>query len=201
QTACSSSLLAVHLACQNLRLGTCDMALAGGVSIVLPQRAGYLYEGGGIASPDGCCRAFDAEARGTVGGSGAGIVVLKRLEDALAHGDTVHAVLLGSAANNDGASGKAGYTAPSVAGQSAVIVAALADAGVSPETIGYVEAHGTATPLGDPIEVAALTQAFRAGTDAREYCAIGSVKANIGHLDAAAGVTGLIKATLALEHE
>ncbi|HKH43314.1 MAG TPA: amino acid adenylation domain-containing protein, partial [Thermoanaerobaculia bacterium] len=143
QTACSSSLVAVHLACQNLRLGACDMALAGGVSINLPQRAGYLYEEGGIASPDGCCRAFDAAARGTVGGSGAGIVVLKRLEDALAHGDTIHAVLLGSAVNNDGASGKAGYTAPSVAGQAKVISAALADAGVSPESIAYVEAHGT----------------------------------------------------------
>ncbi len=192
--------MAVHLACQNLRLGACDMALAGGVSIQLPPRTGYLYEEGGVASPDGCCRAFDAQARGTVGGSGAGIVVLKRLSDALAHGDTVHAVLLGSAANNDGASGKAGYTAPSVAGQSAVIAAALADAGVSPETIGYVEAHGTATPLGDPIEVAALTQAFRRGTGRTGFCLLGSVKTNVGHLDAAAGVTGLIKTVLALEH-
>ncbi|MBW8873686.1 MAG: non-ribosomal peptide synthase/polyketide synthase [Acidobacteria bacterium] len=200
QTACSSSAVAVHLACQNLRLGACDMALAGGVSIALPQRAGYLYEEGGIASPDGCCRAFDAEARGTVGGSGAGIVVLKRLEDALAHGDTIHAVLLGSAANNDGGSGKAGYTAPSVAGQAAVIAAALADAGVSPESIAYVEAHGSATPLGDPIEVAALTQAFRRGTGRTGFCLLGSVKTNVGHLDAAAGVTGLIKTVLALEH-
>ncbi|HEX4961859.1 MAG TPA: non-ribosomal peptide synthase/polyketide synthase [Thermoanaerobaculia bacterium] len=204
QTACSSSLMAVHLACQNLRLGACDMALAGGVSIALPQRAGYLYEEGGIASPDGCCRAFDAAARGTVGGSGTGIVVLKRLEDALAHGDTIHAVLLGSAANNDGGSGKAGYTAPSVAGQAAVISAALADAGVSAESITYVEAHGTATPLGDPIEVAALNLAFK-GAFRREtgrtgFCLLGSVKTNVGHLDAAAGVTGLIKTVLALEH-
>ncbi len=204
QTACSSSLVAVHLACQNLRLGTCDMALAGGVSIALPQRAGYLYEEGGIASPDGCCRAFDAAARGTVGGSGAGIVVLKRLEDALAHGDTIHAVLLGSATNNDGGSGKAGYTAPSVAGQAQVISAALADAGVSPESIDYVEAHGSGTPLGDPIEVAALNLAFK-GAFRREtgrtgFCFLGSVKTNVGHLDAAAGVTGLIKTVLALEH-
>ncbi len=200
QTACSSSLVAVHLACQNLRLGACGMALAGGVSIVLPQRAGYLYEEGGIVSPDGCCRAFDAGARGTVGGSGAGIVVLKRLEDALAHGDTIHAVLLGSAVNNDGGSGKAGYTAPSVAGQAAVLSAALADAGVSPESIGYVEAHGSGTPLGDPIEVAALNQAFRQESGRTGPCFLGSVKTNVGHLDAAAGVTGLIKTVLALEH-
>jgi len=204
QTACSSSLLAVHLACQNLRLGACDMALAGGVTINLPQRAGYLYEEGGIASPDGCCRAFDAEARGTVGGSGTGIVVLKRLEDALEHGDTIHAVLLGSAANNDGGSGKAGFSAPSVAGQARVISAALADAGVSPESIAYVEAHGTATPLGDPIEVAALNLAFKGafhqGTGRTGSCYLGSVKTNVGHLDAAAGITGLIKTVLALEH-
>ncbi|HSK76523.1 MAG TPA: amino acid adenylation domain-containing protein, partial [Thermoanaerobaculia bacterium] len=200
QTACSSSLLAVHLACQNLRLGACDMALAGGVSIALPQRSGYLYEEGGIASPDGCCRAFDAAARGTVAGSGAGLVVLKRLEDALADGDTVHAVLLGSAANNDGGSGKAGYTAPSIAGQAKVISAALADAGALPESIAYVEAHGSGTPLGDPIEVAALNQAFRQGTGRTGSCFLGSVKTNVGHLDAAAGVTGLIKTVLALKH-
>ncbi|HKV12538.1 MAG TPA: condensation domain-containing protein, partial [Thermoanaerobaculia bacterium] len=200
QTACSSSLLAVHLACQNLRLGACDMALAGGVTIAVPQRAGYLYEEGGIVSPDGYCRTFDASARGTVGGSGVGIVVLKRLEDALADGDTIHAVLLGSAANNDGGSNKAGYTAPSVTGQSNAISAALADAGVSPETISYVEAHGSATPLGDPIEVAALTRAFRRETERTGFCSLGAVKTNVGHLDAAAGVTGLIKTVLALEH-
>ncbi|HSF43790.1 MAG TPA: amino acid adenylation domain-containing protein [Thermoanaerobaculia bacterium] len=200
QTACSSSLVAVHLACQNLLLGACDMALAGGVSIALPQRAGYLYEEGGINSPDGCCRAFDAEARGTVRGSGVGIVVLKRLEDALAHGDTIRAVIRGSAVNNDGGSGKAGYTAPSVAGQAEVVTMALAAAGVDPATVSYVEAHGTGTILGDPIEIEALAQAFRRGGTRERSCALGSVKSNLGHLDAAAGVTGLIKATLALQH-
>ncbi|HJX27077.1 MAG TPA: amino acid adenylation domain-containing protein, partial [Thermoanaerobaculia bacterium] len=200
QTACSSSLVAVHTACRNLQQGDCDMALAGGVSIVLPQRAGYLYEEGGIASPDGCCRVFDASARGTVFGSGAGIVVLKRLEDALADGDTIRAVLLGSAVNNDGGSGKAGYTAPSVAGQAAVISSALAAAGVDPATVSYVEAHGTGTPLGDPIEVQALAQAFRRGGAREVSCALGSVKSNLGHLDTAAGVTGLIKTVLALRH-
>ncbi|HKV13369.1 MAG TPA: beta-ketoacyl synthase N-terminal-like domain-containing protein, partial [Thermoanaerobaculia bacterium] len=200
QTACSSSLVAVHVASQSLLQGECDMALAGGVSIVLPQRAGYLYEEGGIASPDGRCRAFDAEARGTVFGSGGGLVVLKRLEDALADGDTIRAVLLGSAVNNDGGSGKAGYTAPSVAGQAAAISAALAAAGVDPATVSYVEAHGTGTPLGDPIEVQALAQAFRQGGPREGSCALGSVKSNLGHLDTAAGVTGLIKTVLALEH-
>ena len=200
QTACSSSLVAVHLACQNLLLGACDMALAGGIAISLPQRAGYLYEEGGIASPDGYCRAFDAEARGTVGGSGVGIVVLKRLEDALAHGDTIRAVLLGSAVNNDGGSGKAGYTAPSVPGQAAVISAALAAAGVDPATVSYVEAHGSGTPLGDPVEVQALARAFRRGGARERSCALGSIKSNIGHLDTAAGVAGLIKTTMALQH-
>ncbi|HEY2738593.1 MAG TPA: beta-ketoacyl synthase N-terminal-like domain-containing protein, partial [Thermoanaerobaculia bacterium] len=199
QTACSSSLVAVHVACQNIRLGACDMALAGGVSIALPQRAGYLYQEGGILSPDGHCRAFDAEARGTVRGSGAGVVVLKRLEDALAQGDTIRAVLLGSAVNNDG-SGKAGYTAPGVEGQVEVITAALAAAGVDPATIGYVEGHGTGTPLGDPVEVQALSRAFRRGGARVGSCALGSIKSNLGHLDAAAGITGLIKATLALQH-
>ncbi|HZF07470.1 MAG TPA: SDR family NAD(P)-dependent oxidoreductase, partial [Thermoanaerobaculia bacterium] len=199
QTACSSSLVAVHLACQNLLLGACDMALAGGVSIAVPQGAGYLYEEGGILSPDGCCRTFDAEARGTVRGSGVGIVVLKRLADALAQGDTIRAVLRGSAVNNDG-SGKAGYTAPSVEGQSKVISAALAAARVDPATISYVEAHGTGTTLGDPIEVQALARAFGRGSARERSCALGSVKSNLGHLDAAAGVTGLIKATLALQH-
>ncbi|HZF12185.1 MAG TPA: amino acid adenylation domain-containing protein, partial [Thermoanaerobaculia bacterium] len=199
QTACSSSLVAVHLACQNLFLGTCDMALAGGISIALPQRAGYLYDAGGILSPDGHCRTFDAEARGTVRGSGVGIVVLKRLADALAQGDTLHAVIRGSAINNDGSS-KAGYTAPSVEGQDEVITAALAAAGVDPATVTYVEAHGTGTVLGDPIEVQALARAFARGGRRENSCALGSVKSNLGHLDAAAGVTGLIKATLALRH-
>jgi amino acid adenylation domain-containing protein len=199
QTACSTSLVAVHLACQALRLGECDMALAGGVTVRVPGRSGYLYQEAGILSPDGHCRAFDAEARGTVFGSGLGIVVLKRLEDALRDGDTVHAVILGSALNNDG-SRKVGYTAPGVSGQAKVIAAAQAAAGVSPDTITYIETHGTGTALGDPIEVAALTQAFRSGTDRTGFCALGSVKTNLGHLDAAAGITGLIKAVLALEH-
>ncbi|MGE0446839.1 MAG: amino acid adenylation domain-containing protein, partial [Vicinamibacterales bacterium] len=197
-TACSSSLVAVHMACDLLRSAQCDVALAGGVSLQVPQDAGYLYQRGGILSADGHCRAFDAGAEGTVPGSGAGIVVLKRLRDALAAGDTVHAVVRGSAINNDGAV-KAGYTAPAVDGQAAAIGTALAAAGVPAGSIGYVEAHGTATELGDPIEVTALTQAF--ATDRRQYCWLGAVKTNIGHLDTAAGVAGLIKATLALSNE
>ncbi len=199
QTACSTSLVAVHLACRSLLGRECDLALAGGVSIAVPQIAGYLYQEGGIASPDGHCRAFDAHARGTVSGSGAGVVVLRRLADALAAGDPIRAVVLGSAINNDGAA-KVGYTAPGVDGQAEVIAAAQALAGVTPDEVSYVEAHGTGTPLGDPIEIAALTKVFRAATARRGFCAIGSVKTNIGHLDAASGVAGLIKATLALEH-
>ncbi|MCB1057092.1 MAG: type I polyketide synthase, partial [Acidobacteria bacterium] len=199
QTACSTSLVATHLAAQALLSFECDVALAGGVSIQVPQRLGYLYEEGGIFSPDGLCRAFDAEARGTVGGSGVGLVVLKRLDDALADGDVIHAVVLGTAINNDGAL-KAGYTAPSVESQAEVVAAAQALAQVDPETIGYIEAHGTGTALGDPIEVEALDQVFRARTDRRGFCALGSVKSNIGHLDAAAGVAGMIKTVLALEH-
>ncbi len=200
QTACSTSLVATHLACQDLLSYQCDMALAGGVSIRLPQKRGYLYQEGGIASPDGHCRAFDAEAQGTIGGNGVGIVVLKRLEDALADGDTIHAVIRGSAINNDGAL-KVGYTAPSVDGQAEVIAAAQLIARVDPETITYIEAHGTGTSLGDPIEIAALNQVFRASTQARQFCAIGSVKPNIGHLDAGAGVASLIKTVLALKHK
>jgi len=209
QTACSTSLVAIHLACQSLLGGECDMALAGGVGVSFPQRAGYLYEEGGIASPDGHCRAFDARAQGLVNGNGVGLVMLKRLEDALADGDTIHAVIRGSAINNDGA-GKAGYSAPSIDSQAEVISEALVVAQVEPETIGLVEAHGSGTPLGDPIEVAALTRAWRASaerasinrlsTDRRGFCALGSIKTNIGHTDAAAGVAGLIKAVLALEH-
>ena len=199
QTTCSSSLVAVVLACQGLLTRQCDVALAGGVSIVVPQRTGYLYTEGGILSPDGHCRAFDVNACGAVGGNGCGVVVLRRLDDALADGDHVHAVIVGMAINNDG-SRKVGYTAPSVDGQAEVITRAQAMAGVSPDQIGYVEAHGTGTPLGDPIEVAALTEAFRKGTERRGYCALGSVKTNVGHLDAAAGVTGLIKAILAVQH-
>ena len=200
QTACSTSLVAVHLACQSLLNRECDMALAGGVSVSVPQGLGGHYQDGGIISPDGHCRAFDAKARGTVKGSGLGVVVLKRLSDAINDRDTIHAVIKGSAINNDGAV-KVGYTAPAVAGQASVIEEALALASIEPETIGYVEAHGTGTALGDPVEIAALTQAFRTGTEATGFCVIGSVKTNIGHLDAAAGVAGLIKTILALEHK
>ncbi len=199
QTACSTSLVAVHLAVQALLNGECGLALAGGVSVNVPQRSGYLYQDDMVFSPDGHCRSFDARARGTVGGSGVGIVVLKRLEEALADGDRIRAVVRGSAINNDGA-GKVGLTAPSVAGQADVIREALEVAQVHPESVGYVEAHGSGTPLGDPIEVAALTEAFRDKTERRGFCAIGSVKSNFGHLDAAAGVAGLIKAVLMLEH-
>jgi acyl transferase domain-containing protein/acyl carrier protein len=198
QTACSTSLVAIHMACQSLLSGECDVALAGGVRA--GEEAGYTYHEGGIASPDGHCRAFDARAQGTLGGNGVGVVVLKRLEDALADGDCIHAVIKGTAINNDGAA-KIGYTAPRVEGQAAVIRAAQLAAGVEPETIDYVEAHGTATDLGDPIEVAALTRAFRARTSKRGFCALGSVKTNIGHLDVAAGIAGLIKTVMALEHK
>ncbi|MBD2194867.1 MULTISPECIES: type I polyketide synthase [Calothrix] len=200
QTACSTSLVAVHLACQSLLNGECDMALAGGVSLSIPQNKGYLYQEEMILSPDGHCRAFDAKAQGTIGGSGAAIVVLKRLQDAISDRDQIYAIIKGSAINNDGAM-KVGYTAPSVSGQAAVIGEAQAVADVEAETITYIEAHGTATPLGDPIEIAALTQAFRQNTDKKGFCAIGSVKTNLGHLDTAAGVTGLIKTVLALQHK
>jgi phthiocerol/phenolphthiocerol synthesis type-I polyketide synthase E len=199
QTACSTSLVAVAVACRALQIGECDMALAGGVSVNFPQRAGYLYQDGMIFSPDGHCRPFDAAAAGTRAGAGAGIVVLKRLADALADRDTIHAVIRGAAINNDGAA-KAGYTAPSIEGQVEVIAAAQALAGVDPCSIGYIEAHGTATPLGDPIEIAALTRVFRATTSDTGFCRLGSLKANLGHLDAAAGVAGLIKTVLALTH-
>ncbi|TFI50726.1 SDR family NAD(P)-dependent oxidoreductase [Mastigocladus laminosus UU774] len=199
QTTCSSSLIAVHLACQSLLSGECDIALAGGVSI--SEAVGYLYQEGGIESPDGHCRAFDAKARGTVRGRGLGIVVLKRLEEAIADRDYIHAVIKGSAINNDG-SDKVSYTAPSVNGQARVIRDAQDIAGVEPDTISYIEAHGTGTALGDPIEIAALTQAFRTKTTQKKgFCAIGSVKTNIGHLDEAAGVAGLIKTVLALKHK
>jgi phthiocerol/phenolphthiocerol synthesis type-I polyketide synthase E len=199
QSACSTALVAVHLACQGLLGGDCAIALAGAVSVMIPLREGYLFQDEGIYSRDGHCRAFDASATGTVPGDGVGVVVLKLLDEALADGDTVHAVIKGTAVNNDGAA-KAGFTAPSVSGQAEVIRMALRAADVHPETIGYVEAHGTATALGDPVEVASLTRAFRSGTDRTGYCAIGSVKSNIGHLDVAAGVAGLIKTILALKH-
>jgi len=199
QTACSTSLVAAHLACQALLHHECDLALAGGVSVAVPAKTGYLYHEDGISSPDGHCRTFDANAQGGVSGSGIGLVVLKRLADALADGDQIYAVIKGSAINNDGAQ-KVGYTAPSVDGQAAVIAEALALAEVAPDTVSYVEAHGTATALGDPIEVAALTQAFGTNVARTGFCALGAVKTNIGHLDAAAGVAGLIKTTLALQH-
>ncbi|OJT19748.1 polyketide synthase [Archangium sp. Cb G35] len=199
QTGCSTSLVATHLACQALLGFQCDVALAGGVSVHVPQRTGYHHQEGGITSPDGHCRAFDEKGQGTLFGSGLGIVVLKRLEDAIADGNTVHAIIRGSAINNDGAM-KVGYTAPGIEGQAEVIARAQAVAEVSPDSISYVEAHGTATQLGDPVEAEALTQAFRAGTQRKGFCGLGSVKTNIGHLDAAAGVAGLIKTTLALEH-
>ncbi len=199
QTACSTSLVAVHEACGSLRAGECDMALAGGVTIRVPLHVGYLYRDGLVFSPDGHCRAFDKDAGGTVPGSGAAVVLLKRLDEAQADGDNIVAVIKGSAVNNDAAL-KVGYTAPGVEGQRKAILAAQANAGVHPNTITYVEAHGTGTKMGDPIEIAALTAAFRTQTDATGFCALGSVKTNIGHLDTAAGVAGLIKTALALKH-
>jgi amino acid adenylation domain-containing protein len=199
-TACSTSLMAIAQACQQLLLYQCDMAIAGGVSITFPQKRGYLSQEGGMVSEDGHCRTFDANANGTVFGAGAGAVLLKRLEDAVADGDHIYAVVRGSGVNNDGAA-KVGFTAPSSDGQAAAIMMAHANAGIEPGSIGYVECHGTATPLGDPIEIAGLTKAFRStGDETRQFCAIGSVKSNIGHLDAAAGVVGFIKTALSLEN-
>ncbi|MGB6169812.1 MAG: SDR family NAD(P)-dependent oxidoreductase [Geitlerinemataceae cyanobacterium] len=200
QTACSTALVAVHLACQSLLNGECDMTLAGGVTVSVPHKTGYLYQEDMIGSPDGKCRAFDADAKGTVFGNGVGVVLLKLLSQAMEDGDKIHAVIKGSAVNNDGAL-KVGYTAPSVEGQAAVISEALAVADIEAGSIGYVEAHGTGTTLGDPIEIAALTQAYRNSTDENGYCAIGSVKTNIGHLLEAAGMAGLIKTVLALENQ
>jgi len=200
QTACSTSLVAVQMACQALLGYQCDTALAGGVGVAFPQRAGYLFQEGGILSPDGHCRPFDAEAGGTVGGDGVGVVVLKRYEDACSDGDTIHAVILGAAVNNDGAD-KVGFTAPSVTGQAEVIAMAQAAAEVDPETISYVETHGTATGLGDPIEFSALRDVFEAGTDRKQFCAIGSLKSNVGHMNSAAGIGSLLKTILALKHK
>ncbi len=199
QTACSTSLVAVHTACQSLINEECDMAMAGGVSIRVPHIAGHQAEEGSVFSPDGHCRPFDASAAGTIFGSGAGVVVLKRAIDAVADGDTIMAVIKGSAVNNDG-NRKSGYTAPGVEMQSRAAIEAYAAAGIEPAMISYIEAHGTGTYLGDPIEVAALTSAFRTQTQQQQFCRIGSVKSNIGHLDAAAGVAGLIKTALALKH-
>nr|WP_283809169.1 type I polyketide synthase [Tumebacillus amylolyticus] len=198
-TACSTSLLGIHLACRSLLVGDCNMAVAGGVSVSYPKKKGYLYEPGMTSSPDGHVRAFDADAQGAVFSDGVGIVVLKRLEDALADGDTIHAVIKGTAANNDGGR-KVGYTAPSVEGQADVIQAAHSFAEVEPESIAYIETHGTATPLGDTIEFEALKRAF-SETEEKGFCAIGSVKSNVGHLDTAAGVTGFIKTILSLQNK
>ncbi|MFN6470955.1 MAG: beta-ketoacyl synthase N-terminal-like domain-containing protein [Nostoc sp. SerVER01] len=200
QTYCSTSLVALHLACKSLLDQECDIALAGGVTIIVPQKSGYYYEQDGILSPDGHCRAFDAKAQGTIFGSGLGIVVLKRLQDAIADRDYIHAVVKGSAINNDG-SLKVSYTAPSVNGQAEVIVEALANAGIDADDISYVETHGTGTAAGDPVEIAALTKAFRAFTSRNGFCAIGSVKPNIGHLDIAAGIASLIKTVQALKYK
>ncbi|MGR3273231.1 type I polyketide synthase [Thalassococcus profundi] len=197
QTACSTSLVASHYAVQALLNGECDLAIAGGVTVELPQNRGYLYKDNEILSPDGECHAFDHRAQGTVFGSGAGVVVLRRLADAIADGDHIWSVIKGTAVNNDGAA-KAGYLAPSVDGQAKAVAEAQAVAGVSADTVDYVECHGTGTYLGDPIEVAALSQAFSQTTDKTGFCRIGSVKTNIGHLDTAAGVASLIKTSLAL---
>lgn len=200
QTACSTSLVAIHAACQSLLSGECDVALAGGVTIELPHYRGYHYQEGEILSPDGHCRPFDAASRGTVFGSGAGVVVLRRLKDAVENGDFIHALVLGSAINNDG-NRKVGYLAPSVEGQAECVVEALQVAGLTAREISYIECHGTGTPIGDPIEVGALQQAFRRSTKDKQFCAIGSVKSNIGHLDTAAGVASFIKVTEMLQHE
>lgn len=199
-TACSTSLVAVVMGCQSLLSYQSDMILAGGCSIHLPQDHGYWHHPGGTLSPDGCCRAFDAQAQGTLDGNGVAMVMLKRLEDAIADGDTIHAVIRGFAVNNDGAN-KVGYTAPSVAGQSMVIREAREMARVAASSIGYVETHGTGTDLGDLVEITALTEAFRdAGVTTFQQCAIGSLKTNVGHLDTAAGVASLIKTVLSLKH-
>jgi phthiocerol/phenolphthiocerol synthesis type-I polyketide synthase E len=199
QTACSTSLVAVHLAVQSLLSGESDLALAGGATVYVPQVSGYVHGPGSIVSPDGHCRTFDARSGGTVSGSGVGVVALKRLGDALRDGDPIRAVIKGSAINNDGAA-RVAFSAPGVEGQSSVITEALAAADVDPTTIQYVEAHGSGTDLGDVIEIAALKKAYGAHTDAVGFCTVGAVKSNTGHLDIAAGVTGLIKTVLALQH-
>jgi acyl transferase domain-containing protein len=199
-TTCSTSLVALHLACQSLLHGECDMALAGGISLAIPQVQGYVSEDDSHLSPDGHCRAFDARANGFVPGNGAGVVILKRLADALADRDSIYALIKGSAVNNDGAA-KVGFTTPSVEGQTAVVSEALAMAGCAAETISYVETHGTGTELGDALEIAALTRAFRASTPESQFCALGSVKPNIGHTGAASGMASLLKAVLALKNK
>ena len=200
QTACSTAHVGIIFACQSLLTYQTDIAMAGGSSIAPSQMGGYFYTEGGIVSPDGHNRTFDASGQGTIFGSGAGVVVLKRLKDAINDGDTIHAVIRGFGINNDG-SAKIGFTAPGVEGQAAVCVDALAMSGINPETVSYIECHGTATPLGDLVEITALTKAYRAYTDKKQFCAVGSVKTNIGHMDAAAGIAGFTKAVLALEHK
>ena len=199
QTACSTSLVAIAQACESLVGGSCDMAISGGVTATFPQKQGYLHTEDSILSPDGNCRTFDANARGTIFGDGVGAVVLKRLDDAIADHDDIYAVIKGWGVNNDGGD-KTSYTAPSVSGQSTAIRLAHARAGITADTISYVEAHGTGTLVGDPIEIQALTEAFRDTTDKTQFCRIGSLKTNVGHLDVAAGVTGVIKTSLALKH-
>ena len=200
QTACSTSLVAIHMASQSLLSGECDIALAGGVTIEMPHRQGYIYQDGEILSSDGHCRSFDADSDGTIFGSGVGVVTLRRLADAIEDGDTIHAVIKGSAVNNDG-SGKVNYLAPSVDGQASAIAEAIALANIDASTIDYVEAHGTGTRIGDPIEVTALTQAFRQTTEQKQFCGLGSVKTNIGHLDTAAGAAAFIKVVQSLKHK
>ncbi len=200
QTACSSTLVAVHEAARALREGECDMAIAGGCALMLPQHAGHYYEEGMINSPDGHCRAYDREAKGTIFGSGSGAVLLKRLDRALADGDAIYAVIKGSAVINDGGQ-KMGFTAPSMLGEYRAISQAIENAGIDADSIGFVEGHGTGTPIGDPIEVQALTKAFRHSTQRSGYCALGSVKTNIGHMGIASGIAGFIKAVLALHHK
>ncbi len=200
QTFCSTSLVAVHMACQSLLNYECDMAMAGGVAISVPHTGGYFYEEGGIVSPDGECRTFDAKAQGSVMGHGVGVVLFKRLEDALKSGDHIYAVIRGSAVNNDG-SHRVSITAPGLDGQTEVIAEAIGNAGVDIDSINYIEAHGTATEMGDAVELAAMMKAFEDRTSTKQFCAIGSVKPNVGHLDRAAGVTGLIKTALALSHK
>lgn len=200
QTFCSTSLVAVHLACQSLLHYECDMALAGGVAIQVPHTGGYVYKEGGIVSPDGECRTFDAQAQGSVMGNGVGVVTLKRLSDALEDGDHIYALLRGSAVNNDG-NVRVSYTAPGLDGQTEVIAEALGQADIPVESISYIEAHGTATMLGDAVELAAMKKAFALGTNKKQFCALGSVKPNLGHLDRASGVTGLIKTAQALHHQ
>ncbi|MFT6057629.1 MAG: acyl transferase domain-containing protein/acyl carrier protein [Pseudohongiellaceae bacterium] len=200
QTACSSTLVGIHMATQSLLGGECDTAIVGGSTVVVPQKRGYIYRDGEILSPDGHCRPFDANSQGTVFGSGAGAVVLKRLEDAITDGDTVHAVIRGTAVNNDGAQ-KIGFLAPSVDGQAGAISEALTMSGIDAGDVSYIETHGTGTPVGDPIEFEAINQVFREATDKRDYCRIGSVKSNIGHLGEAAGSAALIKVILSLKNK